>query len=122
MLPREHKRENPMLRSRTILRFIVAFMALYFAVLPAGRLLAQDASTATPMLRLYIDPKTKVVYAEPGRGRRLLTEIPASALSAGALEQRQEKTEAQIEQNQQQIQDLVGQNHRLEASNFALTQ
>jgi len=111
-----------MLRSRTILRFIVAFMALYFAVLPAGRLLAQDASTATPMLRLYIDPKTKVVYAEPGRGRRLLTEIPASALSAGALEQRQEKTEAQIEQNQQQIQDLVGQNHRLEASNFALTQ
>lgn len=101
---------------------MVVVVALYFAVLPAARLLAQDASTSTPMLRLYIDPKTKIVYAEPGRGRRLLTEIPASALSAKAFEQREEKTEAQLQQNQQQIRELMEKNQKLESSNFALTQ
>jgi len=112
-----------MIRSRTTVKYALAlFVAVYFAALPAGRLLAQDAATGTPMLRLYIDPKTKVVYAEPGRGRRLLTEIPASALAAGSIEARQAKTESQLEQNQQEIQDLLNQNHKLEASNFALQQ
>lgn len=101
---------------------MVAVVALYFAILPAARLRAQDASTSAPMLRLYIDPKTKIVYAEPGRGRRLLTEIPASALSASTFEQRQQKTEAQLQQNEQQIRELMDKNQKLETSNFALTQ
>jgi hypothetical protein len=111
-----------MIRSGITFKLSMAIVAVYFLFLPATRLWAQDASAGVPMLRLYIDPKTKIVYAEPGRGRRLLTEIPASALAASSLEQRQEKSEAQLEQNQQQIQNLMSQNHKLEASNFALEQ
>ncbi|MGD0075198.1 MAG: hypothetical protein ABSD31_12800 [Candidatus Binataceae bacterium] len=96
--------------------------ALWFAVLPAGRILAQDASGSVPMLRLYIDPKTKIVYAEPGRGRQLLTEIPATALGAKSFEQRQEKTEADVQQTQQQMKELMDRNRQLEVSNTALTQ
>jgi len=74
------------------------------------------------MLRLYIDPRTKIVYAEPGRGRVLLTEIPASALSAKAIEQREQKTDAQLQQTRQEMKELMDKNRQLESSNFALTQ
>lgn len=69
-----------------------------------------------------IDPKTKIVYAEPGRGRQLLTEIPATALGAKSFEQRQEKTEADVQQTQQQMKELMDRNRQLEVSNTALTQ
>ncbi len=108
--------------SRMKFKLAMVAAALFLAVLPAGRILAQDASGSTPMLRLYIDPKTKIVYAEPGRGRQLLTEIPATALGAKSFEQRQEKTEADVQQTQQQMKQLMDTNRQLEVSNTALTQ
>ena len=86
----------------------------------AVRAYAQDASTS--MIRLYVDPRTKIVYTEPGRGRRLLTEVPASALATQALEQRQAKTEAQLEQTQHDISALTQRNAQLELSNRNLDQ
>jgi len=87
----------------------------------AQRSLAQDASGSVPMLRLYIDPATKVVYAEPGRGRRLLTEIPANAVAAGAIEQQEQRQEIQLRQNQDMISALVAKNQEFETSNRQLT-
>jgi cell division protein FtsB len=73
-------------------------------------------------LRLYVDPNTHVVYTQPGRGRRLLARIPASALSNASIEQEQQKTEEQLHENQRQISALTEKNDQLELSNHTLTQ
>jgi hypothetical protein len=93
---------------------------LSFSMRYPARAFAQDASS--PLIRLYVDPRTKIVYTEPGRGRQLLTEVPANAVAARALEERQQKAEAQLEENQHQISDLMQRNQQLEISNAALNQ
>jgi len=87
----------------------------------AGRSLAQNADDSDPMLKLYVDPKTHIVYTVPGRGRRLLTEVPASALSTRNLEERQEQTERKLDQDRARVAELAARNEQLEASNFDLT-
>jgi hypothetical protein len=84
----------------------------------ARPLWAQDAP-ADPMLKLYVDPTTHVVYTEPGRGRRLLATIPSSALSSSAnsLEQRQERTEQELQENRAQLTELAQKNQQLESQN-----
>lgn len=87
---------------------------------PASLVMAQDSS-ADPMLRLYVDPATHIVYTEPGRGRRLLATIPSSALTGGAstasIEQRQERDEQVLQENHAQMTELVQKNEQLEAQN-----
>src|SRR5271154_2664059 len=75
--------------------------------------------TADPLLRLYVDPTTHVVYTEPGRGRRLLATIPSSALSGNTndLEQRQERTEHELQENRAQLSELAQKNQQLESQN-----
>src|ERR1700691_3009876 len=79
---------------------------------------AQDA-TADPILKLYVDPTTHVVYTEPGRGRRLLATIPSSAISGStnSLEQRQERTEQELQENRAQLTELAQKNQQLESQN-----
>ena len=73
------------------------------------------------MLKLYVDPATGEVFTRPGKGRSLLTEIPVTAMDTSAIEQRvEQKTQAQLDVNKQQIQQLVQQNAQLEVSNAAL--
>lgn len=84
----------------------------------AGSLRAQDSPDSAPMLRLYINPKTKVVYSEPGPGRRLLSEIPRSTVNSNEVLR---KTEVQLRENQQQISELQQKNQQLETSNLDLT-
>lgn len=103
------------------LDFALAILSVLITLGFAGRLLAQDSSAPGTMLKLYIDPATKIVYAEPGRGRRLLTEVPASALTARELQQREENTETQLRQNQATISALVQKNQQFELSNRDLT-
>ena len=88
----------------------------------AGRLLAQSADDSDQMLKLYVDPKTHIVYTVPGRGRRLLTEVPASALATRNLEERQEQTEQKLDQDRARVAELAARNQQLEASNFDLSQ
>jgi hypothetical protein len=84
-----------------------------------GSLCAQDA--AAGILRLYVDPRTHIVYTEPGKGRHLLAAIPASAFS-NASNAEQQRTETQLNDNQKQISRLIEQNERLELSNHDLAQ
>jgi hypothetical protein len=93
-----------------------AVCCLSLSVLGPVRVFAQE------MIRLYVDPRTKIVYTEPGRGRVLLTEVPANAMAAQAIDQRQQKTEAQLEENQHQISQLIQHNQQLEVSNAQLTE
>jgi hypothetical protein len=84
-----------------------------------GMAWAQD-SIADPMLRLYVDPATHIVYTEPGRGRRPLATIPASALTGGGtadLEQRQAQTERELQENQAELHELAQKNDQLAAQN-----
>ena len=75
-------------------------------------------SSATPMLKLYVDPATGQVFTRPGKGRSLLTEVPATTLDANAIERRvEQKTQTQLDANKQQIQQLVKQNADLTQSN-----
>ena len=75
-----------------------------------------------PMLKLYVDPATGQVFTRPGKGRSLLTEVPATTLDANAIEKRvEQKTQAQLDQNKQQIQQLVQQNAALTQSNADLS-
>jgi hypothetical protein len=88
---------------------------------PASLVMAQDSS-ADPMLRLYVDPATHIVYTEPGRGRRLLATIPSSALTGGAasstsIEQRQARDEQELQENRAQMTELLQKNDQLEAQN-----
>jgi hypothetical protein len=78
-------------------------------------------STSTPMLKLYVDPVTGQVFTRPGKGRALLTQVPVSSLDASAIEQRvEQKTQAQLDANKQQIQQLVQSNSQLTSSNADL--
>ncbi len=82
-----------------------------------------NAQTTAPMLKLYVDPSTGQVFTRPGRGRAFLTEVPASALSESDLEKRiEQKTQAQLQQNQQQLMDLERKNDELSANNLHLQQ
>jgi hypothetical protein len=89
---------------------------------PANWVLAQDG-TGDATLHLYVDPVTHVVYTEPGRGRRPLATIPASALTAGtaaSMEQRQVHDEQELQENQAELHELAEQNDRLQSDNAAL--
>ncbi len=99
------------LRSALVLAITVAIRLANSATL-----FAQDASE--PALKLYIDPATKVVYSEPGRGRRLLTTIPMSTVNSNAVLR---QTQDQLRKNQEQIQNLQQKNQQLEANNLDLT-
>ena len=79
---------------------------------------AQD-TPGDPILRLYVDPITHVVYTEPGRGRRLLATIPSSALNGGtdSLEQRQAQTERELQENRSEWSELARKNQQLTAQN-----
>jgi hypothetical protein len=95
-------------------------LILSVAALPAA-VQAQTMTTSgsVPMLKLYVDGKGQV-FTTPARGRRLLTEIPATALAPQEIEKRvEEKTQQQIQAAQQQIQKS---NDELKAQNQQLTQ
>jgi hypothetical protein len=87
----------------------------------AGRSLAQSADASDPIIRLYVDPTTHIVYTVPGRGRRLLTEVPTSALSTRNLEERQDQTDHKLDQDRARIAELMAQNEQLEGNNDALS-
>lgn len=77
------------------------------------------------MLRLYVDPKTRQIFTDPGRGRVLLGQVPLSAIEVGSVEENierkvEQKTQAQLDANRQQIQQLVQSNAQLEQSNVDL--
>ena len=99
---------------------IVAVLgATLFALAASAPAWAQSAST--PMLKLYVDPVTGQVFTRPGKGRSLLTEVPVSTLASSAIEQRvEQKTQAQLDANKQQIQQLVQSNAALTQSNADL--
>jgi cell division protein FtsB len=102
-------------------KIAMAIVSLLATLGFAGRLLAQSADDSDAMLKLYVDPKTHIVYTVPGRGRRLLTEVPASALSTRGLEERQEETERKLDQDRARVAELAARNQQLEASNFDLS-
>ena len=102
-------------------KIAMALVSLLATLGFAGRLLAQSADDSDTMLKLYVDPKTHIVYTVPGRGRRLLTEVPASALSARNLEERQDETDRKLDQDRARVAELAARNQQLEASNFELT-
>jgi hypothetical protein len=106
--------------TRIKFNFSLAIVYLLATLGFAQRSLAQDSSGSVPMLKLYIDPETKVVYAEPGHGRRLLMEIPANAMAAGAIEQQEQRQEVQLRQNQEMISALVAKNQEFKISNREL--
>jgi cell division protein FtsB len=90
---------------------VVVFAVLLLA--PVGAALAQN-------VELYKDAKGQV-FTDPGPGRHLLATIPAALLAPEALEKRvEQKTEFQLQQNQQQMDKLVQQNEQLEVSNEQL--
>ncbi len=109
------------MRNRKI-KFKIMLAVSFLATLGfAGRILAQNADDSDPMLKLYVDPKTHIVYTVPGRGRRLLTEVPTSALSTRNLEERQDETERKLDQDRARVAELAARNQQLEAANFDLT-
>jgi hypothetical protein len=87
-----------------------------------GNTWAQASGGATSMLKLYVDPATKIVYTEPGKGRRLLTEVPATTFDVDRLQRQQEQTEARLSQTQQELSDLAQKNKALADNNFQLSQ
>jgi len=101
-------------------RFAIAAVlgAILFVLGPSAPARAQSS---TPMLKLYVDPVTGQVFTRPGKGRSLLTEVPVSSLDSSAIEQRvEQKTQAQLDANKQQIQQLVQSNQQLTQSNADL--
>ncbi|HTT75828.1 MAG TPA: hypothetical protein VMF50_07595 [Candidatus Binataceae bacterium] len=98
----------------------LALSLLMLASGPVGWVWAQDSS-ADPMLRLYVDPATHIVYTEPGRGRHLLATIPSSALAGGGataeLERRQDRTDQELQEDHAQMSELLQKNQQLEAQN-----
>jgi hypothetical protein len=111
------------MRNRRTIRFSIAMAAvsLLASLGLAGRVLAQSADDSDPTIRLYVDPATHIVYTVPGRGRRLLTEVPASALSTRNLEERQDQTDQKLDQERARIAELAAQNEQLQSSNDVLT-
>jgi len=101
-------------------RFAIAVF-LGAMLLALGSAAPTRAQSATPMLKLYVDPVTGQVFTRPGKGRSLLTEIPVSALDSSAIEHRvEQKTQAQLDANKQQIQQLVQSNTQLTEANADL--
>lgn len=82
----------------------------------ARQVFAQD-SKADPVIKIYVDPRTHILYTEPGKDRRFFAQFPASALSDLSIESRQEKTEQELRANQQQLSTVIEQNQQLEANN-----
>src|SRR5258708_25496018 len=108
--------------TRGKLGFRVAALATVAVLLVrlVGSAYAQSPST-TPMLKLYVDPKTKQVFTESGRGRVLLANGPVAALDPNAIEQRgEQKTQVQLQQNQQQMLEIAKRNNQLESDNAQL--
>jgi hypothetical protein len=107
-------------------RSVIAALAgaAMMTIAAAGAVRAQSSlAGATPMLKLYVDPSTGQVFTRPGKGRSLLTTIPATALDPNAIEQRvEQKTQAQLQQNQQQMFDLEKKNDQLASQNHQLAQ
>jgi hypothetical protein len=93
---------------------------------PAPRARAQSStisssSSSVPMLKLYVDSKGQV-FTTPARGRRLLTEIPATALATQDLEKRiEQKTQAQLDQNNAEISEIARKNAELSKQNQDLS-
>ncbi|HEY2484515.1 MAG TPA: hypothetical protein VGI36_05170 [Candidatus Binataceae bacterium] len=78
-------------------------------------------SSSTGFLKLYVDPKTRQIFPDPGKGRVFLAEVPVTSFDANALERRvEEKTQAQLDANKQQLQQLVQSNEELTRSNADL--
>ena len=101
------------------IRFNIAILLVSFlATLGlARRSFAQSADDSDPIIRLYVDPATHIVYTVPGRGRRLLTEVPTSALSTQRLEQRQDQTDEKLDQERARLAELQAQNEQLQSNN-----
>ena len=98
---------------------VAAITAVFIALLAASSSRAQSASTGS--LKLYIDPKTRQIFPDPGNGRVFLAEVPVTTFDASALERRVEaKTQAQLDANRQEIQKLVQSNEELTRSNADL--
>src|SRR5271163_3088480 len=114
--------ERVMTRQKIKSAFALACSLLMLLSGPASWVAAQDSS-ADPMLRLYVDPATHIVYTEPGRGRRLLATIPASAMAGGGtasttdLERRQDVTDQRLAEDHAQMTELVQKNEQLETQN-----
>lgn len=108
---------------RRKLRFAIAALvgATMLAIGRAPSARAQSTgSSSVPMLKLYVDSKGQV-FTTPARDRRLLTEIPAAALATQDLEKRiEQKTQAQLDQNQAQISDIAHKNAELTQQNQVL--
>jgi hypothetical protein len=103
-------------------RFAIAALlgAMLLALGTSGTARAQYSGA--PMLKLYVDPVTGQVFTRPGKGRSLLTEVPATTVDANAIERRvEQKTQAQLDANKQQIQELVQKNAELTQSNADLS-
>src|ERR1700680_3958928 len=100
-------REREMRNRRIKFNIAMAVISLLATLGFAGRLLAQSADDSDPVIRLYVDPKTHIVYTVPGRGRRLLTEVPASALAGRNLEERQDETEHKLDQDRARLAELA---------------
>ena len=98
---------------------VIVFLSVSLGL--AGRLLAQSTDDSDPTIRLYVDPETHIVYTVPGRGRRLLTEVPASALSTRNLEERQDQTDQKLDQERARIAELAAQNEQLQSNNDVLS-
>ncbi len=102
-------------------RFAIAAILGAFLLALGSAAPARAQSSSTPMLKLYVDPVTGQVFTRPGKGRALLTEVPVSALDSSAIEKRvEQKTQTQLNENKQQIQQLVSQNQQLAQSNADL--
>ena len=107
------KRENYL---RVVAMLSAAILALLAIAVSAG---AQAISSGS--LKLYIDPKTRQIFPDPGKGRVFLAEVPVTSFDANALEQRvEQKTQAQLDANKQQIQALVQSNEELTRNNADL--
>lgn len=102
-------------------RFLVAAILSVVLIALGTSVPARAQGYSTPMLKLYVDPVTGQVFTRPGKGRSLLTEVPATTLDANAIERRvEQKTQVQLDANKQQIQQLVHQNSELTQSNADL--
>src|ERR1700683_370051 len=110
-----------MKKSRTKFNTTILGVSFLATLGLAGGSLAQSADDSDPIIRLYVDPATHIVYTVPGRGRRLLAEVPASALSNRALEQRQDQTDHKLDQDRARIAGVMGQKQQLEGDYDALS-
>ena len=107
---------NKRIKFKVAILIVCSLATLGFAKL----LLAQSTDGTDSPIRLYVDPATHIVYTVPGRGRRLLTVVPTSALSTQNLEQRQDEADQKLDQERARIAELQAQNEMLQSSTEAL--